>query len=76
MSSEQYANNPIETDHGRFKARLRPMRGLRRHRSAGVIGAGHAFVQNFRRGGHYELGMDAESRHRLSPAFTKLALAI
>jgi transposase-like protein len=28
---EQYANNPAEADHGRLKARLRPMRGLRRH---------------------------------------------
>ena len=25
---EQYANNPVEADHGRLKARLRPMRGL------------------------------------------------
>jgi IS6 family transposase len=25
--TEQYANIPIEADHGRFKARLRPMRG-------------------------------------------------
>jgi transposase-like protein len=25
---EQYANNPIEADHGRLKHRLRPMRGL------------------------------------------------
>jgi IS6 family transposase len=72
---EQYANNPIEADHGRFKARLRPMRGLKRLRSAGVIGAGHAFVQNLRRG-HYELGVDAEPRHRLSAAFAELALAI
>ena len=32
---EQHANNPIETDHGRLKARLRPMRSLKRHRSAG-----------------------------------------
>ena len=24
---KQYANNPIETDHGRLKARTRPMRG-------------------------------------------------
>jgi transposase, IS6 family len=28
---ERYANNPVETDHGRLKARLRPMRGLKRH---------------------------------------------
>ena len=51
----QYANNRIEADHGRLKARLRPMRGLKRDRSARVIIAGHAFIQNLRRG-HYELG--------------------
>jgi transposase-like protein len=72
---KQYANNPIEADHGRFKARLRPMRGLKRLRSARVISAGHAFVQNLRRG-HYELGVDGEPRHRLSAAFAELALAI
>jgi transposase, IS6 family len=27
---EQYANNPIEADHSRLKAWLRPMRGLKR----------------------------------------------
>ena len=37
---EQYANNPIEADHGRFKARLRPMRGLHTVRSAQVVVAG------------------------------------
>ena len=52
---EQYRNNPIEPDHGRLKSRLRPMRGLKRLRSARVISAGHEFVQNIRRG-HYELG--------------------
>jgi transposase-like protein len=26
---EQYDNNPIESDHGRLKSRLRPMRGLK-----------------------------------------------
>ena len=50
---ERYANNVVEADHGRLKARLRPMRGLKRHRSAQTLAAGHAFVQNFRRG-HYE----------------------
>jgi len=34
---EPYANNPIETDHGRLKARTRPMRGLKRLRSAQVV---------------------------------------
>jgi IS6 family transposase len=72
---EQYANNTIENDHGRLKARLRPMRGLKRLRSARVIGTGHAFIQNLRRG-HYELGVDADPGRRLPAAFTELALAI
>jgi hypothetical protein len=55
--SEQYANNPVEADHGRLKARLRPMRRLKRLRAAGLIAGGHAFVQNLRRG-HYELAID------------------
>lgn len=51
------------------------MRGLTRLRSARVISAGHAFVQNLRRG-HYELGMDIDPRHRLPAAFTELVRAI
>ncbi len=66
--SEQYANNPVEADHGRLKARLRPMRGLKRQRSALILAAGHAFVQNLRRG-HYDL-------HRLRKAFDDLAIVI
>ena len=42
---ERYANHSIETDHGRLKARLRPTRGLKRHRSVRTLGAGHAFVK-------------------------------
>jgi transposase-like protein len=72
---EQYTNNPIEADHGRLKSRLRPMRGLKRLRSARVISAGHAFIQNLHRG-HYELATDVDSRHRIPEAFTELALAI
>ena len=34
---EQDANNPIEADHGRLKAWLWPMRGLKRHRSARIL---------------------------------------
>jgi len=52
----QYENNRCECDHGRLKARLRPMRGLKTDRTASVVIRGHAFVQNLRRG-HYELGM-------------------
>jgi transposase-like protein len=70
-----YANNPMEADHGRLKARLRPMRGLTRLRSARVISAGHAFVQNLRRR-HYELGWDVDRRYRLTAIFVALARAI
>jgi IS6 family transposase len=73
--TEQYANNAIEADHGRLKSRLRPMRGLKRLRSARVISAGHAFVQNLHRG-HYELATDIDPRHRIPQAFTELVLAI
>jgi transposase, IS6 family len=69
------ANNRIECDHGRLKARLRPMRSLKRERTAGVVIRGHALVQNIRRG-HYELGIDARQHHRLRDAFTELATAI
>jgi len=72
---EQYANNPVEADHGRLKARLRPMRGLKRHRSARILAAGHAFVQNLRRG-HYDIATEVPSRHRLRVAFDALADAI
>jgi transposase-like protein len=71
--TEQY--DPVEADHGRLKARLRPMRGLKQLRSARVISTGHAFVQNLRRG-HYELGVDIDPRHRLTAIFMELTLAI
>jgi transposase-like protein len=72
---EQYANNPIEADHGRLKARLRPQCGLKRHRSARILTAGHAFVQNLRRG-HYGIAIEVPDRHRLRVAFDDLALTI
>ena len=72
----QYANNRIEWDHDRLKARLRPMRGLRTDRSASTVIRGHAFVQNLRRG-HYELGVEARhERLRLAAAFDELTSAI
>jgi transposase, IS6 family len=57
------------------EARLRPVRGLKRHRSARILAAGHALVQNIRRG-HYELATDVPGRHRLRIAFNQLATAI
>jgi hypothetical protein len=48
--TDRYANNSIEADHGRFKARLRAMRGLKRLTSARSIAARDAFAQNLRCG--------------------------
>ena len=70
--TEQYANNAIESDHGRLKARLGPMRGLKRDQSCRVIVRGHAFIQNLRQG-HYELGVTAAPPLRLAAAFGELA---
>ncbi len=65
----------IEADHSRLKHRLRPMRGLRTDRTAQVIIAGLAFVQNLRRG-HYELGTETVRPLRVAAAFAELASAI
>ena len=74
--THRYANNRVECDHGRLKARLRPMRGLKTDRNARVIVGGHAFLQNLRRG-HYELGVEARNRHLLvAAAFDELAKAV
>jgi transposase, IS6 family len=73
--TDRYANNRVECDHGRLKARLGPMRGLKQDRNAGVVIAGHAFVQNLRRG-HYELAVDEPANRRVAVAFGELALVI
>ncbi len=71
----QYANNRVEADHGRLKARLQPMRGLQVDRTASVIIRGHAFMQNLRRG-HYELGIHALPCVRAAAAFDELARVV
>ena len=73
--TERYANNRVEADHGRLKARLGPMRGLKQERSTSIVIAGHAFVQNLRRG-HYELAVGESVTRRVAVAFDELALAI
>ena len=71
-----HANNRVESDHSRLKARRRPMRGLQSDRTASIVIRGHKFVQNLRRG-HYELGVDAlTDRLRVAAAFDELAQAI
>jgi transposase-like protein len=73
--TEQYGNNRVEADHGRLKARLRPMRGLKQDRNARVVIAGHAFLQNVRRG-YYELAADIPANRRVAVALDELAMAI
>ena len=73
--TEAYANNRMEADHGQLKRRLRPMRGLKSDHQARIVIAGHAFIQNIRRG-HYELGVDKAATLRVAAALDELALAI
>ncbi len=51
------------------------MRGLQTDRSAQVVIAGHAFLQNLRRG-HYELAVGTRPALRIAVAFTELAQVI
>jgi hypothetical protein len=51
------------------------MRGFKQDRSARIVIAGHAFVQNVRRG-HYELAVEEPGRRRMAVAFNELAAAI
>jgi transposase-like protein len=73
--TDRYGNNRVECDHGRLKARLRSMRGLKQDCSARVIIAGHALVQDVRRG-HYEPAVEEPANRRVVVAFDELALAI
>ncbi len=73
--TDRYANNRIEADNAQLTRRLRPMRGLKTDAGARTVIAGHAFVQNLRRG-HYELTADIPPKLRISTAFDELAQAV
>jgi len=73
--TEQYANNRMEADHARLKRRLRPIRGLKTNHAARAVIAGHAFVQNLRRG-HHELAVDEPVKLRSAIAIDQLAAAV
>jgi len=47
---------------------------MKRHHSARIRAAGHAFVQNLHRG-HYDIATEVSSLHMLGLAFDDLALA-
>jgi transposase, IS6 family len=72
---ERYANNPVETDHGRAESpaaadarpETLPVRADRGRR---------ARVRPEPRRGHYELATDVPARHRIHETFDQLAIAI
>ena len=51
------------------------MRGLKRHRSVRAVTAGHAVVQNLRRG-HYDIAAEHPHPNKLAAAFSELALCL
>jgi transposase-like protein len=71
----RYENNVIEADHRRLKARLRPMRGLKRLASVRTVATGYPFVQNLRRG-HNALAVDLPVHDRVRVTFDQLALGL
>ena len=73
--TDRYANNRVEADHGRLKARLRAMCGLKRDRSIRVTVAGHVFMQNVRRG-PYKLAVEEPANRRVAVAAEELVLVI
>src|SRR5215204_1624624 len=65
----RHANNRIEVDRSRLEHRLRAMPGLLTGRTAWMITARHAFMQDLRRG-HHELRFDVPPGLRLLPYST------
>ena len=74
-NTERYQNNRVECDHGRLKARLRPMRGLTTDRTASIVTGGRANIWNLLRG-HYQLGVEVSPVFRLAAAFDELQVTI
>jgi len=73
--TERYATTASRPTTGQLKRRLRPMRGLITNVGARIVIAGHAFVQNLRRG-HYEPASNQPLQLRVAVAFDQLAMAI
>ena len=75
QTSSGYANNAWRPLHGRLKARLRPMRGLKRDCSARDVVAGHAWSRMCDEA-IASLDVDATPNRRLVASFAELAVAI
>jgi transposase-like protein len=72
---ERYANNRVEADRARLKRWLRPMRGIKTMAGLPILAAGHALVQDLRRG-HHEIVADQPRNVRLAIAFGQIATAV
>ena len=73
--TDPYANNRVECDHGRLKARLRPMRGLKQDRSApGPSSWGMRSSRTF--DPDTTSWLDAPAKQRVAVALDELALVI
>ena len=73
--TEQYQNNPVEADHGRLKARLRPKRGLKRRSSLPTVARVTRSCRTLRRG-HYDLGLEHRPNEQVPIAFDELAATL
>ena len=73
--TERYANNSIEADHGRLKAKGRGDARTQRQRLRAPSPPGYAFGENPRRG-HYAITGDLQVQDRARVAFDELALVL
>jgi IS6 family transposase len=74
-SVEQYANKSRRSQSRPAESLATADAGTERFRSAQTLAAGHAFVQNLRRG-HHEIATDEPAHDRLRIAFDALAASV
>ena len=70
----QYENNRVECDHGRLKARLRPLRGLKPNERRAWYPRPRLHPEPTPR--HYDLAVETAPLFRLATAFVELSPAI
>jgi hypothetical protein len=73
--TQRSATNQVEADHSRLTARLGRRWERMRDRNARVVIAGHALVQNVRRG-QYKLAAEEPTNRQVGVVFDALAMAI
>jgi IS6 family transposase len=71
---ERYETNRVEADHGRLKARLRPMRGVKTVQSCRSSPRDTPSCRTC--AAHYEHTVDVAVHDRVRVAFTELAISL